>query len=63
MFHVACRLAALFILERVKSEVVTAAVTHYQAIALAKTRRRALRRLLKKYDASWPKAKVCKPPV
>ena len=53
-----CRVAALFVVDRLKSEVVAAAVTHYQALALHKTRRRALKRLAGKYNADCPTNKV-----
>ena len=56
-----CRVAALFVVDRLKSEVVAAAVTHYQALALHKTRRRALKRLAGKYDADCPTNKVPSP--
>ena len=54
-----CRMAALFVVERLKSEVVAAAIAHFQALALHKTRRRSLRRLANKYDKKCPKDRVC----
>lgn len=56
-------MAALFVVERLKGEVVAAAVTHYQALALHKTRRRALRRLAKKFDSKCPKDRVSHHPL
>jgi len=37
--------AALYLVERLKSEVMTAAATHFQALAVGQARRRALKRL------------------
>lgn len=38
-------MAALYLVERLKAEVMAAAATHFQAVAVGQARRRALRRL------------------
>lgn len=50
-----CRISALFIVERLRQEVTAAAVAHYQALALHKTRNRTLRKLIKRHDTKCPK--------
>lgn len=40
-----CRLSGLYVLERLKSEVIACAVTHYQHLAVQQTRTQTLRRL------------------
>ena len=39
------RVAALYLVERIKAEVVSMAATHFQALAVGQARQRALRRL------------------
>jgi len=39
------------------------AITHYQALALHKTRRRSLRRLVKKHDPKCPRNQVLTAPL
>ena len=39
------RVAALYLVERIKAEVVSMAATHFQALAVGQARQRAIRRL------------------
>ena len=40
-----CSVAALYLVERLKSEVMAAAATHFQALAVGQARRRTIKRL------------------
>jgi len=44
--------------DRLRKEVMASAITHYQALALHKARRRSLRRLVKKHDPKCPRSQV-----
>lgn len=43
--HGLCSVAALYLVERLKSEVMAAAATHFQALAVGQARRRTIKRL------------------
>ena len=43
---ICCRLAALYIVDRLKSEVITSAITHYQYNAVLQARRNIIKRIL-----------------
>ena len=51
-----CRVGALYLVERLKPEIMAAAATHYQALAVSQARRRALRRLAR-HPARRPQAR------
>ena len=48
------RLAALYIVERLKSEVITSAITHYQHIAVLQARRQIIKRILNRQKVKHP---------
>ena len=55
-----CRLAALYIVDRLKSEVITSAITHYQHIAVLQARRNIIKRILNRQKVKHPDHhKVC----
>jgi len=54
------RLAALFVVDRLKSEVVTSAITHYQHVAVLQARRHILKRIINRHKVKKPdERKVC----
>lgn len=50
----AYRLAALYIVDRLKSEVITSAITHYQHIAVLQARRHIIKRILNRQKVKHP---------
>ncbi|DBA77107.1 hypothetical protein WJX77_005031 [Trebouxia sp. C0004] len=48
------RLAALFVVDRLKSEVVTSAITHYQHVAVLQARRHILKRIINRHKVKKP---------
>ena len=48
------RLAALFVVDRLKSEVITSAITHYQHIAVLQARRQIVKRILNRQKVKHP---------
>ena len=57
LFH---RLAALFVVDRLKSEVITSAITHYQHVAVLQARRHILKRIINRHKVKKPdERKVC----
>lgn len=57
---IGCRLAALYIVDRLKSEVITSAITHYQHIAVLQARRNIIKRILNRQKVKHPDHhKVC----
>ena len=45
LYCLLCRVAALYLVERIKNEVVSMAATHFQALAVGQARQRTIRRL------------------
>ena len=58
-----CRVAALYLVERIKSEVVSMAATHFQALAVGQARQRAIRRLARNPAGSDKNMSVSRVPV
>ncbi len=63
MKRVLChRLAALFVVDRLKSEVITSGITHYQHVAVLQARRHILKRIINRHKVKKPdERKVCPP--
>ncbi len=54
------RLAALFVVDRLKSEVITSAITYYQHVAVLQARRHILKRIINRHKVKKPdERKVC----
>ena len=54
------RLAALFVVDRLKSEVITSAITQYQHVAVLQARRHILKRIINRHKVKKPdERKVC----
>ena len=51
---ICCRLAALYIVDRLKSEVITSAITHYQYIAVLQARRNIIKRIMNRQKVKHP---------
>ena len=49
-----CRLAGLAVVDRLKSEIITAGITHYQHIALLQARRHILKRVMNRHKMKHP---------
>ena len=49
-----CRLAALFVVDRLKSEVITSAITHYQHVAVRQARRHIIKRIINRHKVKKP---------
>lgn len=50
----ACRVAALYTVDRLKSEVITSAITHYQHIAVLQARHHIIKRILNRQKVKHP---------
>jgi hypothetical protein len=55
--------AALYLVERIKNEVVSMAATHFQALAVGQARQRALRRLARNPPGLHKSLTVRTPPI
>lgn len=49
-----CRMAALFVVDRLKSEVITSAITHYQHVAVRQARRHIIKRIINRHKVKKP---------
>ena len=56
-------MAALYLVERIKGEVVSMAATHFQALAVGQARQRALRRLARNPPGPHKSLTVRAPPI
>lgn len=48
------RMAALFVVDRLKSEVITSAITHYQHVAVRQARRHIIKRIINRHKVKKP---------
>ena len=54
-----CRVAALYLVERIKNEVVSMAATHFQALAVGQARQRTIRRLARNPSKTMSVSHYC----